>query len=249
MQRADNRPPYARIAAHYREKIVSGELPAGVLLPSIKTLSSEWGVATATVEKALRTLREEQLVRGIHGVGTEVVGTPIPLSSGAQRHDRGLSTGSSWGTGERSDSHEGAVVPAPSDVAAAMGIGVGEKVIRRSRVYRDGHGVVAHSTSWIPAEYAQAVPALVRSERIKGGTSLGLIARSTGRHAVRRRDETAARIATADDLRLLELPPDTTAAVLVLHSKFVDAQGRLIEYGVDVGAPGRTRKDVSEISS
>ena len=41
--------------------------------PSIKTLAEEWSVSTATVEKALRVLREEQLVKGIHGIGTEVV--------------------------------------------------------------------------------------------------------------------------------------------------------------------------------
>lgn len=42
-------------------------------------------------------------------------------------------------------------MPAPADVAQALSIEPGTNVARRSRVYRDRHGIVAHSTSWIPA--------------------------------------------------------------------------------------------------
>lgn len=93
----DNRAPYAKIAAHYAELITSGQLEPGTLLPSIKNLSEEWKVSTATAEKALRKLRNEGLVRGIHGIGTEVLDRPGPMSSGSQRQDRGRRTGSSWG--------------------------------------------------------------------------------------------------------------------------------------------------------
>ena len=246
--RVDNRPPNARIAAHYRDLITSGALPPGTLLPSIKTLAEEWKVSTATVEKAIGKLRAENLVRGIHGVGTEVIGQPVALSSGSQRQDRGQRTGSSWGTGERSDSHTACLTAAPAEVADALGIGPGDRVIRRARVYRDGHGIVAHSTSWIPGEFAQALPELVRGERLKDGTSLDLIARATGRQAVQRRDTTAARIATPEDLELLGLEPGTVAAILVLSAEFFDAQGRPLEYGVDLGAPGRTRVDISDMT-
>ncbi|MER7111898.1 UTRA domain-containing protein [Streptomyces sp. NPDC000229] len=89
--------------------------------------------------------------------------------------------------------------------------------------------------SWIPAEFAQAVPELARSERLKGGLSLDLIARATGRRVVKRVDEETARIATAKDLALLELEADTVAAILVLTASFFDADGELLEYGVDLG--------------
>ncbi len=166
---ADNRAPYAQIAAHYAELITSGELQPGSLLPSIKNLSQEWSVSAATAEKALRKLRNEGLVRGIHGIGTEVLDRPAPMSSGSQRQDRGRRTGSSWGTGERSDSHQASVVPAPADVAQALDLKPGSSVIRRSRVYRDRHGIVAHSTSWIPARYGELIPQLTSSERLVGG--------------------------------------------------------------------------------
>lgn len=51
---ADNRAPYAQIAAHYAEVITSGQLLPGSLLPSIKQVAQEWQVSTATAEKALR---------------------------------------------------------------------------------------------------------------------------------------------------------------------------------------------------
>ncbi|MEU9663498.1 GntR family transcriptional regulator [Streptomyces chartreusis] len=245
--RADNRPPYARIAAHYRDLISSGELSPGDLLPSIKTLATEWDVSTATADRAMRLLREEKLVQGIPGVGTEVTARPISLSSGAERHDRSGKTQSSWGVGEKSSGHTAGIVDAPEDVARALGISPGDDVVRRSRVYRDGHGIVSHSTSWIPAEFAQAVPELARSERLKGGLSLDLIARATGRHVVKRVDEETARIATKHDLELLELEPDTVAAILVLTARFLDADDELLEYGVDLGAPGRTRRTTSKV--
>ncbi|WP_369015950.1 UTRA domain-containing protein [Streptomyces kutzneri] len=91
------------------------------------------------------------------------------MSSGSQRQDRGRRTGSSWGEGERSDSHQAAVVPAPAAVAQALGIQPGSEVVRRSRVYRDRHGIVAHSTSWIPARYGRLIPQLAMSERLTGG--------------------------------------------------------------------------------
>ncbi|XXZ47419.1 GntR family transcriptional regulator (plasmid) [Streptomyces cavourensis] len=246
--RADNRPPYARIAGHYRDLISSGALAPGDLLPSIRALADQWQVSTATADRAMKLLRDEKLVNGILGVGTEVMARPVSLASGSERHDRSSKTKSSWGVGEKSSGHTAEMVSASDDVAHALGIRPGEDVIRRSRVYRDAHGIVAHSTSWIPAEFAQVLPDLARSERLKGGLSLDLIAEATGRQVGQRVDEETARIATKEDLELLELDAETVAAILVLTAKFLDIDGQVLEYGVDLGAPGRTRRTTTEVS-
>ncbi|MET8031741.1 GntR family transcriptional regulator [Streptomyces sp. NPDC005345] len=247
---ADNRAPYAKIAAHYTELIATGQLQPGSLLPSIKNLSEEWSVSTATAEKALRKLRNEGLIRGIHGIGTEVLDQPAPMSSGAQRQDRGRRTGSSWGSGEKSDSHQAAVVSAPAEVAQALDIEPGSEVIRRSRVYRDRHGIVAHSTSWIPARYGKLIPQLADSERLTGGTSLQLITQATGRPISHRIDTASARLLTPEYSRLLELHEDSSPleAVVVMTAKFVDSEGSVVEYGVDLGGPGRTWRTESEVT-
>ena len=247
---ASNRAPYARIAAHYAELISSGQLEPGSLLPSIKNLAEEWKVSTATAEKALRKLRNDGLVQGIHGIGTEVLDRPGSMSSGAQRLDRGRRTGSSWGEGERSDSHQAVVVPAPADVAQALDTETGADVIPRSRVYRDQHGIVAHSTSWIPARYGKLIPQLAASERLTGGTSLQLIAQATGHPISHRIDTASARTLTPEDARLLELDPDDLPSepVVVMTAKFMDSEGDIVEYGVDLGGPGRTWRTESEVS-
>ncbi|MGM0345870.1 GntR family transcriptional regulator [Streptomyces sp. Adlamb9] len=247
---ADNRAPYAQIAAHFTELIASGELRPGTLLPSIKNLSQQWGVSTATAEKALRKLRNDGLVRGIHGIGTEVLDQPAPMSSGSQRQDRERRTGTSWGDGERSDSHDASVVSAPAEVAQALGLAPGSSVLRRRRVYRDRHGIVAHSTSWIPARYANLVPELAKSKRLTGGTSLELIAQATGRPITHRIDTASARLLTSEDAGLLELDTAKPPAepVVVMTAKFVDSEGNVVEYGVDLGSPGRTWRTESEVT-
>ena len=63
---------YVRIAADLRRRIETGELAAGKPLPSITTLTQEWGVARETASHAVTVLVEEGLVRRIPGLGYHV---------------------------------------------------------------------------------------------------------------------------------------------------------------------------------
>lgn len=51
--------PWRQIAAIYRQRIESGELPPGTRLPSIRSLSQEFQVATTTAQKVIEWLRDE----------------------------------------------------------------------------------------------------------------------------------------------------------------------------------------------
>lgn len=66
-------------------------------------------------------------------------------------------------------------------------------------MYRDRHGIVAHSTSWIPDRYGRLIPQLAKSERLTGGTSLQLIAQTTDRPITHRIDTASARLLTPGD--------------------------------------------------
>jgi GntR family transcriptional regulator len=54
--------PWRQIAQIYRDKISSGELAPGDRLPSIRSISQEYEVATTTAQKVLEALRDEGLV-------------------------------------------------------------------------------------------------------------------------------------------------------------------------------------------
>ena len=72
MQRGVPEPVSRQLAAILRAQIESGELPPGSPLPSIVKLAETYGIATATVSKAIRILKAEGLVFGVGGHGTFV---------------------------------------------------------------------------------------------------------------------------------------------------------------------------------
>jgi DNA-binding GntR family transcriptional regulator len=69
LDRESETPLSRQIAAILREQILSGEIPGGRALPSRKTLMQEYGVASATADKAVRILKDEGLVRTTFGQG------------------------------------------------------------------------------------------------------------------------------------------------------------------------------------
>lgn len=67
---------YRQLATVLRDRIRSGQLPAGRRVPSEKDLHDEFGLARETIRRALAVLRAEGLVEVRQGHGTYVVETP-----------------------------------------------------------------------------------------------------------------------------------------------------------------------------
>lgn len=65
-------PPSQQLAAILREQIRSGQLPRGSRLPSIVNLADEHDISTSTVQKAMRILRTEGLIKTVRAYGTFV---------------------------------------------------------------------------------------------------------------------------------------------------------------------------------
>ncbi|MFD7868481.1 GntR family transcriptional regulator [Streptomyces sp. NPDC059783] len=240
-------PKWRDLADAIAARIISGEYSPGDRLPKIEELVLQGFGSKTTVHAAYKALEAEGLVSSSRGHGT-VVRERATLATAAEREERSKLTGSSWRAGERSDSHMAGIVSAPEDVAEALGISTGEPVLRRSRTYRDEESgsVISHSTSWIPAALTEELPELLMGKRLSGGTSIDLITRQTGHPVSRRYSSMWARITTPADAAPLEIPEDTKAAVTVLTVRVVDTSGMTIEYGVDVGGPGRrwTKEEV-----
>lgn len=85
MQRGRSQPPSVQVAGILRARIQSGDIAPGQQLPPIVALSTEFGVTSNTVQKALRILKDEGLVVAVPGYGTfaaELTHDPVVAASG-----------------------------------------------------------------------------------------------------------------------------------------------------------------------
>jgi GntR family transcriptional regulator len=69
---ADDRPPYLQAAELLRQEITSGRLKPGDKLPSSRTLQDRYGIASSTVQNALRLLKKEGHIYSVQGRGSFV---------------------------------------------------------------------------------------------------------------------------------------------------------------------------------
>jgi GntR family transcriptional regulator len=68
----DRQPKYLRIHAELRDRITSGQWPAGTSLPAQRDLAGEFGVIIMTLRQALQLLADDGLIAARHGSGTYV---------------------------------------------------------------------------------------------------------------------------------------------------------------------------------
>lgn len=62
--------PRARVEADLRRRIAAGEWQSGQALPSVPALAEHYGVARATVSRAIHALAEDGLVQIVSRWGT-----------------------------------------------------------------------------------------------------------------------------------------------------------------------------------
>jgi GntR family transcriptional regulator len=227
-------PIYVQIADHVRDRIARGELRPGDEVPSERQVAADWEVSRPTATKALDILRREGLVLGRQGAGTFVTDPPSLRRQASDRYMRSVEMGRIYLPNERARILSAELVGAPPDVAMALGVSEGSQVIRRRRLTLRDDAPVELSTSWLDGELAAVAPRLLETGRILNGT-LAYVEEMTGRIATVARDRVAARLATADERELLELP-DPSAAIVTRHT-VLDAGELVIELAESVGPP------------
>ncbi|WP_032794573.1 GntR family transcriptional regulator [Streptomyces sp. W007] len=77
----ETRPKWRQVADIMRARIADGTYPPGARIPAVIALTSEFGIALATAQKATRALRDEGLIRTEIGMGSYVTGRPPRASS------------------------------------------------------------------------------------------------------------------------------------------------------------------------
>jgi GntR family transcriptional regulator len=97
-------------------------------------------------------------------------------------------------------------------------------------------GPVEIATSWWPAALAEVAPRLLVRESLGGIGSVRYVESVTGRQAAYARDQASARLASAEELRDLQL--QGPAAVLVFRHIVYDTEDVALEFADAVYPPG-----------
>lgn len=229
-------PKYLQIAGFIRDQIVRGDLGPGDEVPSEREIAATWGVARPTAARALEALRVQGLVESRRGSGT-FVREARAAPRARERYERARDLGTMYSPGESVEFLATGLVAGPEHVIEALQLPVGSEVVRRARLLRAGdHTPIELSTSWFAPGLAEQAPRLLEPERLRGGTAKYLT-EITGRQAAYARDQVAARLATAEEGRLLELTGP--AAVLVYRLTVFDQRDTPLQFDDATYPPDR----------
>jgi DNA-binding GntR family transcriptional regulator len=224
--------PYLQIANYYHGLIVTGEITSGTRLPPLRDIGAEWGVASATAQRAMDHLK----VAGLVHVTTEggrghVVNGGLVRLTPRERLDAVQAGGALYLRTERADVTDAGLVPAPEHITDLLGLGAGGEVVRRQTVFREPSGAPGMlAVSWFQPQFAGPVPELAAAAAIPGTGEIGLITERTGRRVTHSGESWRGR-AILDDGRegpLLHLP--SGAPCLAGAYVWSDREG-VLEYG------------------
>ncbi|MGW9556351.1 GntR family transcriptional regulator [Nocardiopsis sp. NPDC055551] len=241
VQRTD--PPYLQVAKHIKAEIESGALPEGERIDSVRTIAAKWTISLATATKVVGVLKAEGLVRSEPGRGS-IVTRDQSAASAKDRVVRSLE-GRIYAADERAEIRAAELVPAPEDIANAMGVPVGTNVIRRRRVTLRDDRPSSASTSWFKGELAESAPLLLEAERLPQGTPK-YVEENVGLTPVAGKDQLRADIASEEDSAALNIP--LGSPVLRKQNWVLDAEGDVIEFGRSVSVARRWTTYNYEIS-
>lgn len=156
----DRQPKYLRIHAELRDRITSGQWPAGTSLPAQRDLAGEFGVSIMTLRQALQLLADDGLIAARHGSGTYV----------AARYEYDLGHLRSFAADLAAQGAEirtrllAAEIIAPADEVRARLGGPGQ-VLRLRRLRLAGGRPLILQTSYLPLPLADGLDPADLAER------------------------------------------------------------------------------------
>ncbi|MBR8744699.1 GntR family transcriptional regulator [Nocardiopsis sp. MG754419] len=241
VQRTD--PPYMQVVKHIKADIESGAIQDGQKIDSVRAIAAKWKISLATATKVVGVLKAEGLVRSEPGKGS-IVTRDQAAASAKDRVVRSLG-GQIYAANERAEIRAAELVPAPEEVADALGIPAGTNVIRRQRVTLRDDVPSSASTSWYSGELAESAPLLLESERLRQGTPK-YVEERTGLVPAAGKDQLRADIASEEDSAALGIP--LGSPVLRKQNWVLSAEGDVIEFGQSVSVARRWATYNYEIS-
>jgi GntR family transcriptional regulator len=216
---------YRQLADHIREDIEAGRYRPGQALPTETQLVDQFKVSRNTVRQAVALLRSAGLVNVEHGRGAFVRNQPRRRRVSRTRYAEARQAGRTL-IGLRSQiTHVGAE-PAPTDIAALLGVKEGEPVFARRRtLFDDADNPVEVSTSYFLASLAEGTD-LAEPHPIPGGL-FQYVEQLTGRRYCRAQESITTRPPTPQEAQDLQV--ESTVPVLRLLHVAYDADGQPLE--------------------
>src|ERR1700687_5936665 len=231
-------PLYFQLAQNMETAIRSGRLSSGSHLENELELARQLGVSRPTVRRAIGLLANKGLVIRRHGIGTLVVPVrvrrPVRLSS---LYDDLKESGQAPAT--RLLAIE--TVPAPGEVASALQLNRGTRVLHFERLRLATDQPIALMVNFLPL----ALDELVTENALKT-TGLYRLLRQGRLHLRLDSQPGRARSARPREARLLKVP--TGAPLLTMQRISYDDAGKPVEYGSHVYPAERYSFEMSVVA-
>ncbi|MFI6021045.1 GntR family transcriptional regulator [Streptomyces sp. NPDC051287] len=242
-------PKWRELADKLAEDIKRGVYAPGRKLPQIRELVEAGEGSKSTVHQAYKALEAEGLVTSSRGHGT-VVRQRVPLKRlGIGRYDKAkwrdgdevafiadrLASGRSYRRNEQTQTVSR--VEAPPAVAAAHGLPEGAEVYARARLVKEGDQPTHTLTSYYRPEHVEGTRLVDPTPGPAGRGGGFRVLYDAGYEIDHMKEEIFARAATADEVKLLQLPPGEP--VVELHRTTYTASGTVVEFAIGVHAASR----------
>ncbi|MET9612962.1 GntR family transcriptional regulator [Kitasatospora indigofera] len=242
-------PKWRELADRLAERIRSGEYAPGQQLPHIRTLVDAGEGSKATVHAAYKALEAEGLVTSSRGHGT-TVRPQTPLKRiGIDRYDKvkwrdgdevafiadRVASGRGFRRGEQTQSISRIV--APPVVAAAHSLPPDSEVYARARLVKEGEQPTHTLTSYYRPEHVEGTRLVDPTPGPAGRGGGFRVLYDAGYEIDHMREELFARVATPEEVKLLQLP--SGEPVVELHRTTYTADGTVVEFAIGVHAASR----------
>lgn len=222
---------WRQIAGTLSREIDAGIWPPGGRLPTESELSRRFGVNRHTLRRAVADLADRGIVRVEQGRGTFVSEDVVEYAVGDR--PRFAETLNSQRRAPGGRLLRALRLPADERIATALKIRRGAAVILIERLGDADGRPISISSHYFPAN---RFPGLMSYYAEEGSITRSL-ARCGLSDYLRLTTRVRARRATAEELRMLQLPPNTP--VLETEAINVDPAGRRIEFGISRFASNR----------
>lgn len=242
-------PKWRELAHKLAERIKNGEYAPGQRLPHIRELVEAGEGSKATVHMAYKALETEGLVTSSRGHGT-VVRQQTPLKRlGISRYDKAkwrdgdevafiadrVASGRAYRRNEQTQTVSR--VEAPPTVAGALGLPPEANVYARARLVKEGDQPTHTLTSYYRPEHVEGTRLVDPTPGPAGRGGGFRVLYDAGYEIDHMKEELFARVPTAEEVKLLQLPAGEP--VVELHRTTYTADGTVVEFAIGIHAASR----------